>query len=536
MEDINLDLANDSRKANHTQFFSNYYAQKLELDDQLDQKQSIKNTSLKENISEHKKLLAQRANREIIHNNLGVLYQQNNENLKARRHFVCALNIKQSYRDALINLANSYALEGDYALAEERYRQLCESGSIDPKLLVNLGSALVNQGKADEAIKILEKAIQTDPSLGMADYLLARSYIMKGNANRARVLLNKILEINPNLGSLQRTRADCIKFTRETPELQELEEAAKKISTDSEDFVHINFALGKAYEDIYDNEKAFEHVKIANSALRKQLQYDWTRDQKRFSSCSRLFSPTYFHRLKNTVEGSKQRIIFLVGLPRCGSSLTHQILSMHSQVSAIGESLTLGKAITGKQMNDLKKPKALHMIQQKYLEHHGAEGRTIVDKNLYNFYWIPLIKILFPNSVFISLKRDASGHFWSMFKNYFSYGNEFTTSLQDIYNYNNLYRQMIDQWRIKLGIPIHSFSYDQLVANKEESIQILLELCQLPWEDQCMNFTQSSTVVQTASAIQVRRNIYQSSSRRGRDFNLLLKQELHQYGINMEVK
>lgn len=533
MKNINLDLRSQSKEINYADFFNNYDAQEAAKHKQLNQDQLINKNSLKEEINSHKQLLSYARNREIIHNNLGVLYQQNNENLKARRHFFCALKINTTYRDALINLANSYALEGDYAVAEKHYQHLHESGSSDPKLMINFGSALVNQGKADKAIKVLEKAISSDPSLGMAHYLLARSYIMKGNANRARELLNHILEKNPNLGSVQRTRADCIKFTRQTPELQELEEAAKRISIDSEDFVHINFALGKAYEDIGDIEKSFKHVKIANNALRKQLQYDWTRDQKKFSSNSRLFNPVYFHRLENTVRGSKQSVVFLVGLPRCGSSLTHQILSMHSQVSAIGESTALVKAILNKRISDLHNPRVLEMIQQEYLEHHGNNQKKIVDKNLYNFFWIPLIKIIFPDAVFINLERDMSGHFWSMFKNYFTYGNEFTTSLQDMYNYTNLYRQMIDQWRIKLGIPIHSFSYDRLVANKEESIRELLELCQLRWEDQCMNFTQSSTTVQTASAIQVRRDIYQSSSTRGRDFDLLLKEELHDHGINI---
>ena len=530
MKDINLGLVKDLKGYERILNTRPYREQIMQILDQ-DKAVSMGGISIEEKIKAHKRLLMHKKSREIIHNNLGVLYQQCNKNLKARRHFICALKIKQHYKDAIINLANSYALEEEYATAEHHYRRVYETGDSDPKLMTNLGSALVNQGKADECINILEKVLKTNPSLGMAHYILARAHIMKGNTTRARDLLNKILEKNRFLGSVQRTRAACIKFTRQSPELQEMESIVKEISRDSDNYMHIHFALGKAYEDIGNYDKAFEQIKIANTTLRKNLSYDWDQDKKKFSANSRLFNQSYFSRLKNKVKGSQQRIIFIVGLPRCGSTLIHQILSMHSQVKAVGESTILGNTILSRQVKMLQNPKTLQIIQQEYLEHLGDSKKTIVDKNLYNFFWIPLIKILFPNAIFISIKREVSGHFWSMFKNYFSNGNEFTTSLRDIYNFHDLYYKMLDQWKLKLGIPIYSYSYDRLVVNKEKSIKELLNLCQLPWEYQCMNFTKSSTPVQTASAVQVRKDIYKSSSEEGHKFYSLIQKELNADGI-----
>jgi hypothetical protein len=379
----------------------------------------------------------------------------------------------------------------------------------------------------DSAKEILCKAVSLADELTTAHFNLACICLMQGELEQAQALLRQITKSMPTAGAVQRTLANSIKFTPGCEDLLSLKEAFRASSPKSPDRMHLAFALGKAYEDLQEPIKAFRYITLANALLRKERPYNSRLQEARFTSNIRLFNYSFCKRLIPESYQSEQRIIFLVGLPRCGSTLVHQILSMHPDVKACGESTALGTAILRESARDIaSNPQAIARIRDYYLDAHSNPGKVVVDKNLYNFYWSPLIQKIFPNSIMIEITRERYGHYWSMFKNYFSHGNEFTSSLKWIIDYSDLYRDMLKQWREVLEVDIKEISYENLVTKPSETIRELLGICGLSWNDSCLNHNQSTTPVRTASVCQVRQSIYQTSLHRINPYAKLIEKSL----------
>lgn len=459
-----------------------------------------------------KPLLGNPNYRAVAHNNLGVLYNQKHEPRRGYRHFQCALRINSQYPDAIINEANSSFAKGKYLQAEKGYRQAITYNGECPKLLANYGQCLLELDRIEEAKEALEKATNLSPELITAHYNLARVYLIIGDLQRAKNLLRQITTQSPNAGAVQRVLASCTHFTPDSGELDKLKDAYKASEKRSQDRMHLAFALGKAYEDIKQPLKAFRYILIANSIGKRLQPYNAAVQKARFASNINLFSNNFYQRPVPLDTQSKQRIIFLVGLPRCGSTLVHQVLSMHPCVSASGESTALTSAILNEKGAELvSSTKALMRVRDAYLTEHAFSEGTIVDMNLYNFYWAPLIKKIFPRAVIIEITRESYGHYWSIFKNYFTHGNEFSTSIKTIHEFTSLYRAMMKHWRENLQIDIKSVVYEDLVSDPKRSIGRLLEMCDLEWNDACLYPQKSNTPVRTASVYQVRQPIYATS-------------------------
>lgn len=448
----------------------------------------------------------------VAHNNLGVLYRNINKPRRGYRHFQCALRINQDYSDAIINEANYLFECGDYQAAEQGYKKALGIRGDCPKLLANYGQCLVEQDRIPEALAVLEQATAMSPELITAHYNLARAYMMKGELEPARVLLRRITAEDPRASAVHRILASCTRFTPESSELATLKEAYFRSDKRSHDRMHLAFALGKAYEDIKQPVKAFRYISIANCIHRQFRPYNSELQKARFSSNINLFNRAFFQDPFANAIQSNQRIIFLIGLPRCGSTLIHQILSMHPSVKACGESTALGDAILRERGVDLlSDPHALARIRDAYLDAHQHQRGVLVDKNLYNFYWVPLIKKIFPEAIILEVCREPYGHYWSIYKNYFTHGNEFSTAIQWIDEFSGLYKSMLRQWREVLQIDIESIAYEDLVQQPKQSITRLLEICRLEWHEDCLNPQESATPVQTASVYQVRQPIYSTS-------------------------
>ena len=291
--------------------------------------------------------------------------------------------------------------------------------------------------------------------------------------------------------------------------------------------MHLAFALGKAYEDIKQPVNAFRYISIANCIHRQFKPYNSQLQKARFSSNINLFNRSFYqNRFADQIQ-SDQRIIFLIGLPRCGSTLIHQILSMHPSVKACGESTALGDAILREKAVDLiSNPNALARIRDAYLSAHEHRAGVLVDKNLFNFYWVPLIKKIFPRATILEVCREPYGHYWSIYKNYFTNGNEFSTSIQSIEEFSALYQTMLNQWRAELQIEIGSIVYEDLVQQPKHSITQLLEACGLEWHEACLTPQNSATPVQTASVYQVRQPIYSTSVSNANLYSQMIRKRL----------
>jgi hypothetical protein len=205
---------------------------------------------------------------------------------------------------------------------------------------------------------------------------------------------------------------------------------------------------------------------------------------------------------------------------------------MHPDIQACGESTALGNAVLKEKAGDLAcNPQAIARIRDAYLREHANPSKVLVDKNLYNFYWAPIIFKAFPQAVVIEIAREKPGHYWSLYKNYFSHGNEFTSSLQWIEEFTGWYEQLVQYWREDLGLGIAQIRYEELVSDTETQVRRLLELCGLSWNPACLQHEKSKAPVLTASAYQVRQGVYNSSIKGATLYQPMITRVLQGHGI-----
>jgi hypothetical protein len=206
----------------------------------------------------------------------------------------------------------------------------------------------------------------------------------------------------------------------------------------------------------------------------------------------------------SAVEPSR-RLIFIVGMPRSGTSLVEQILASHSTVHAAGELTAMAVlCLSGKD------PRG---VRDGYLK-GIPDAAVVTDKMPANFMWIGVILSAFPDAKIVHTSRDPMATCWSIYKTSFTgSGNRFAHDLQDIAKFYKLYRDLMAFWRERFPGKIHDLNYEELTVNQEPETRALLDYCELPWEDACLRFHENPRPVRTASSAQVRKPMYQGSSR-----------------------
>ena len=221
-------------------------------------------------------------------------------------------------------------------------------------------------------------------------------------------------------------------------------------------------------------------------------------------------------------EPSTIRPIFIVGMPRSGTTLVEQIIASHHSVYGAGELTTLPTLISpiakdylAKDENNLPE-KAFLSIREQYLEELSSLNvpeDVITDKLPLNFQYIGFILSAFPEAKIIHLKRDARATCWSIYKRYFSdTGNAWAYNMDELAGFYGLYTELMADWHKLFPDKIYDMSYEDLTTNQEEETRKLLKYCELDWDENCLNFHTSKRVVKTASSLQVRQKMYQGSS------------------------
>ena len=470
------------------------------------------------------------------HNNLGMVLLTLERPQEALPCFQRALAIRRDYADAHFNLGATLRELGRLPEAVARYRRAIQLRPDHAEIHNSLGTALLEQGKLEEAIGHLEQAIGLDPQYAEAHNNLGTALLDQGRFDEAAIRFERAIQLRPDYAEAHFNRAELPNLRLEPADLAMLEALLgdeQRLPPTKAPLIH--FALAKALEDGGDPARAFQHWLVGNALKRSQISYNEAATHDLFRRIARTFDRPLCARAATSAPASSVLPIpiFILGMPRSGSSLVEQILASHPQVQGGGELTTLvavATGVTGGRDRPLIYPEDIPTLAEAEWRRLGeryraglpplAAGKThLTDKMPYNFLNIGFIRLILPEARILHTVRDPTDTCLSCFSKLFPFSQAFSYDLGELGRYWRGYQGMIDHWRSVL--PADAFldvSYEAVVADLEGQARRLVAYCGLPWDDRCLEFHRTRRPVRTASAAQVRQPLFRSSLDRWRRF------------------
>ncbi len=474
------------------------------------------------------KLILNKRKHQVLFNLLSLSYQSLGEHDKSIEIMEIALKANSKNPHFLNNIGLSHFKLDNFKKAEEYFKRGLDEAPKYISILNNLGNlkSFLNLNK--EAIIYFEKIIKINDKLFEPYYNLAINYEALGDFDKSSECLSKILELNSKFTHADRMLSIMTKYTINHPHYEDMKNKLEKKELSELQKSHLYFAMGKYFEDVKDFKKSFINYSYGNEIIKKFTKYKIEEDINEFAKIKNFD----YRNLDITNKNISRKLIFIVGMPRSGTSLVEQILSSHQEVFGGGELSFLEKEVKkiflrfqnkdGFNENNIQD--LILSCRNKYLEkisNYDNSSKTFTDKAPLNFRFIGFIKYLFPDAKIINCNRNPMDISWSNFKNYFSNSMPFTNNLEDIGHFYKLYENLIVFLKKKFPKIIYDIEYSKLVENPKHEIKELLNFCELKWDDNCLKHHENDRAIKTASSTQARKPIYKTaikSSDRYKDY------------------
>lgn len=561
----------------------------------------IKTTQTNNAIQNYEKALSLKPDYAEAHNNIGTAYLTLESTEQALEHFEQAVRTAPGFADAYNNAANCLKKLSRYEEAINYYNQAIKLKPDFVIAYSNLGNIYQELGNIENAINYYKQTLALDPNDSDTHFRLSRILQENGQIEGAVIHLKKTLEIKPehyqahnNLGNIYYQNSLIEEAIREfkialqinadyaeaynnwgnvlfesgcaneaiekykkalnlkpdlsqahkhiaiiQPDKNQIETIQQQLNKpDLNDFDSMNyhFALGAIYNHIKSYSVAFKHYDKGNKLKRKTFDYDADEHSKYVNSLINVFSKEYFQ--NNNLAGSdSERPVFILGMPRSGTTLVEQILSSHSEVYGADELSKLHqfeRSIEQKMKAGQGYPDCMSSITKKILEtfaneylgllnSFSKEAVRITDKMPDNFLRIGLIKLMFPKAKIIHCKRNALDTCTSIFLTYFTKGNRFSFDLVEIGRYYKDYERLMSHWHSVFPGQIFDVEYEDLINDQINISRQLIDYINLEWDEACLNFYDNERTVKTASNLQVRKPIYKNSVERWKRYEQQLQ-------------
>ena len=450
-----------------------------------------------------------------------------------------ALHLMPSHVSAHYNLGLALLDIGDSNEAAEAMRRGLEHEPSNADLWSGLGEALAAAQHSDQATSAFHTALRLDPHHAETLVNLGHAALDRGETTSAIETFRKALSLVPDMPEALAGLARCWRFSPEdSTEIDAMTRALENTDTLGRGEVLLHFSLGKVYDDCAQYEQAFEHYRLGNELKSRQNHFDATRHTDFVTRTMAVFDVL---RLAQPVcDIDTERPVFIVGMPRSGTSLIEQIVASHPQAAGAGELAYLGKLCHGLSnelgsetpypecVSDLTTRKGRRLAGG-YLDVLGASreaGERVTDKMPTNFLYLGMIALLFPRAKIIHCEREPLDTCLSNYFQLYGPAQFFSYRFEDLVSYYQDYRRLMAHWREVLPIEIHRVVYEDLVEAQEKVSRVLIDYCGLPWDDACVSFQQTERRVHTASNWQVRQPVYQHSSGRWRHYEPYLPESI----------
>jgi tetratricopeptide (TPR) repeat protein len=428
-----------------------------------------------------------------------------------------------------LSLGEACLKVGDYPPAIRHLQRACELKPDLMEALCRLGEAYAKFDKADMALPVYEKAIAINPDDPAVRTDLANALVILGRMDEARARLNENIARRVNVPASYNTLVGIRKFSTEPPELKSILDELGNTTVPVEEPYELHLAAGKVLNDLGRYDEAMDH--FLKAATAKGYSFDIHSYRRQVDSLIELFTPEFLASRAGYGDTSEAPV-FVLGMPRSGTTLTEQICSSHPDVHGAGELTKLPrmalvnglkaqperafgqpvKVMTGQQSK---------VLAEEYLSNlrlYAPGASRIVDKMPHNFELIGFIAILFPNARIIHCTRDAIDNCFSCFISDLNKAHQYTSDLAGLGLYYREYDRLMHHWKALLPGRIFENRYEDLVSDQEGQSRRLIDHLGLAWDDACLRFFDKAGSVRTLSRWQVRQPIYSSSVKRWKNY------------------
>ena len=509
---------------------------------------------LKEAITSVQALIENYPNEPLLFNICGACFSEMGLIEKAIPEFNVAINLNQDYAEAHYNLGVAYQKISELDNALLHYDKAIKSQHAYPTAHNNMGVIFLTKGQIDSAVKSFEWSIAYSPNyaeahnnLGTAlqelkEFTNAKNQFLKAislNHQYAQAfhnlgILNEIINlpneaisnyenaitINPNFAEAHRNLSKIKTYKANDKQIAQIESLYLNEDLSIADKARLNFAMADIHKDLDNQEVFFQYLNEGNRLRKEELNYSFDQSNNFHNIIVELFKKAQPKVKQKSSKPGQIKPIFIVGMPRSGTTLVEQIISSHHKVYGAGELLNFRNIITPILDHSLKNNKKLlkkdfESIRDQYLDslaHLNTSEKIITDKMPMNFRLLGFILSTIPEAKIIHLTRDAMATCWSNYNHYFTSGNGFSFDQEDLAKFYNLYLEIMAFWHNLFPNKIYDINYENLTKNQKIETQKLLNYCDLEWDENCLNFHENKRGILTASSAQVRQKIYQGSS------------------------
>jgi tetratricopeptide (TPR) repeat protein len=449
-----------------------------------------------------------------------------------------AANLDDRSAETWAQLARVRSLQRRFEDAEAAAKRARELNSDSAYIWDTLGVVYSRINNHALAAEMFRRAIDIKPDVASYWFNYGSSLQFNGEIEHAEEAYNTAIGLNDRFYKAHSALAQLRKQTKERNHVTRLTGLLDHVGDNADGELHLRHALAKECEDMARYDEAFAHLLAGKQRKTATLDYNIKHDAAIFAEIARTFPPD--QPITPATSSPVDEPIFVIGMPRTGTTLVERILSSHPSVNSAGELQTFGlqlKRETGTPSRLMLDPETvaaakncnIAAVGKRYLrEGYRIAGLAsrFVDKMPLNFHYAGFIHQALPNAKFVCLQRNPMdtilSNFRQLFAVNFSYYN-YAFDIKDTASYYLMFRDIIDRWQELLPDHMLQVSYEDLVENQEQVTRRILEHCNLPWEDACLTFEQNPSPVATASAVQVRQPMYRKAISRWKHYEKQLE-------------
>jgi tetratricopeptide (TPR) repeat protein len=463
--------------------------------------------------------------------NLGIVLQELERFEEAASCLRRALALDPGNDNILVSLASTLVDLRDMRGARDMCERALSLRPDNPDALNVMGRIAYETHALDDAAAYCRRALELKPDLALAWHTIGLVSLDLGRVGEARDALLKAHDLDPKQTAILNNLVNVAKIAIDDPIVATMEGLLQDgIHLPNSERVNLQFALGKACADIGDHARSFEHFSRGNALNRRRIAYDEAAAMQHFAAVEEVFTAEFLH--SKAGSGDPSRLpVFVLGMPRSGTTLVEQILASHPAIHGAGELNLLYETVVDRpgaypdavHKFDRTKFRALGERYLARLRSLAPESELITDKLPSNFIFVGLIYLTLPNAVVIHTMRDPVDTCYSCFTKLFRGLQGFAYDLGELGRFYRKYQGLMEHWRRVLPAGwMLDVQYEDVVADIETQARRIIAHCGLEWDPACLSFHETQRPVHTASLVQVRQPIYRTSLGRARPYDEFL--------------